>query len=81
MKAKRLYGRFALTSWSVDRVHHKGAALAEAHVRLTVNDAPFTAVMKWLYTDGQGGTLLDWQDGGLWRLFPYLPSLFLTEAA
>ncbi|WP_213935178.1 hypothetical protein [Rhodococcus sp. B50] len=80
VKTKRLYGRFALTSWSVDRIHHKGAALAEAHVRLIVNDAPFTAVMKWLYTDGQGGTFFDWQDGGLWRLFPYWPSLFLTEA-
>lgn len=78
-EAKRLYKQFELTAWSLDRINHKGASLVEAHASLNVNGRPFTALMKWLYADGEGSTLFDWQDGGVWQLYPYGPSIFLTE--
>ncbi|EHI43295.1 hypothetical protein OPAG_06570 [Rhodococcus opacus PD630] len=78
--AKDLYGHLALTSWSLERIHHKGASLVEAHATLTVNDKPQTALMRWLYSDCKGGTLFDWQAGGVWQLSPYGPTVFLTES-
>ncbi|WP_167372096.1 hypothetical protein [Rhodococcus koreensis] len=45
-----------------------------------MNDKPHTALMRWLYSDCKGGTLFDWQDGGVWQLSPYGPAVFLTAS-
>lgn len=77
--AKKTYSRFLLSSSSLDRIQHKTPSLVEAHATLTVNGSPHTALLKWLYSDGKGSTLFDWQDDGTWQLSLYRPALFLTD--
>ncbi|WAM19175.1 hypothetical protein [Rhodococcus sp. JS3073] len=78
--AKRLYSRHSLSEWTLHRIHHKGAAMAEAYATVTVNGARRTATLRWTYTDGQGGVNYEWQHGGRWVLAQHYSDSLLDPA-
>ncbi|MGX4711724.1 hypothetical protein [Rhodococcus ruber] len=80
LHAKRLYGDYRLTDWTIELVRHRGAALAEVSLALVINERQYTGILRWNYTDGHGKTLFDWQSGGVWVLASHHPAMFLEAA-
>ena len=77
VSAKQLYEHHELTGWSLERVFHRGASMAEAQVALDVNGTRHSVLLQWHYNDLSGEQSFDWVEGGVWRLANYGPTRFL----
>jgi len=75
--AKDLYATYELTSWSIQKVRHVAAAVAQVDVALTVDGSTHQTSLRWVRTDGAGQTAPEWE-AGAWMLSPYGPTLFLA---
>ncbi len=75
--AKDLYSPHELGAYTLLKVRHVAAAVAQVDVMLVVDGVSRQVSLRWVRTGEEGQTASEWVEG-TWKLAPYGPSVFLA---